>query len=170
MHNPTGPIKCYVAAFHHLEMDPFYEKNGFSRGMILFAVPAYGILFKCRADGNMIDLEFGAFFALLRFLQTQLRNEKIQSLLVLSSNPEFVFSFAGRGRHLKENSARDRLIREHSREFKIAVSYIEPRHNPCLISPADFPSVPRDCDPVLKPNLADQDKFEFKPIQKGIKI
>jgi len=170
MLKPDGPVKCYIAGFHHPQMDPFYESNGFARGITLFAIPSHGILFKCRVDGDRTDLEFAAFFALLRFISTKLKDEKIKQVMVLSSDPEFVFSFAGRGRHIGKGSARDRLLREHSQNFKISVSYVQPQNNAALTPLADFPSIPRDRKPVLRPDTDDQNRHEFKPIQRGIKI
>ena len=164
------PTDCYIAAFLNPCMDPYFESNGFCRGLILFAIPSHGVLFRCRAYGDCIDLVFGAFFSLLRFIRTRLKEEKISDLVVHSSNPEFVFSFAGYGRYVTEGSARDRLIREYGQKMKIAVCHVDAHKNRALISAADFPSIPRDRKSSLQPDPGDHKKFEFKPIQKGIHI
>lgn len=170
MASESKPVDCYIAAYHNSHMDPYFEKRGFSRGLILFAIPSYGILFRCRAEGDTVDLEFGAFFALLRFVKTRLEKQKISKLVVYSSNPEFVFSFAGYGRHIARGSARDKLIREYGQTFNVAVSYVEPRKNQSLVASADFPSMPAGRELPFKPASDDSARGEFKPILKGLKI
>ena len=90
MKDKKPPIRCYVAAFTNARIDSFLEDNGFSKGMICFAIPAYGIMFRCRTEGRLIDLEFSALFSLLEFVKSKLAEEKIRSLQVFSSNPEHV--------------------------------------------------------------------------------
>ncbi len=164
------PVTCYVASVINTNIDLVLEQNGFSHGLIIFALPDFGILFRCRAEGNQIALEFGAFFSLLRFLKTYLAKEKIDSVVVRSSNPEFVFSFTGQGRHLARGSERELLLREYTKGVAVSVEYVEPRKNRCLQSPADYPSVPIAQLPVLKPDWNDRKKNSIKPFQRGIKL
>jgi hypothetical protein len=138
--------------------------------MVIFALPDYGVQFKCQAEGKPIDLEFGAFFALLRFIEASLGDEKIASVAVLSSSPEFVFAFTGRSRHLETGSDRQKLLRERTAKLGVAVSYVEPERNLALVSPADYPSLPEGKTVVVKSKLADVTARSFRPIQKGIRI
>ncbi|MBU2534532.1 MAG: hypothetical protein KKB37_17470, partial [Alphaproteobacteria bacterium] len=156
-------LKCYTASFLGNTMDPLLAEKGFARGLIIFAVPDYGILFRCRALGSAVDLEFAAYFALLRFIKTRLSDQQVKAVQVYSSNPEFVFSFTGKSRHLNNNEERRRLLREYGREFKLAVGYIRPVDNKALISPGDFPSMPVGARIELSPDQSETRTPSIKP-------
>ncbi|MBU8934195.1 MAG: hypothetical protein KOO62_09340 [candidate division Zixibacteria bacterium] len=163
-------IKCYTAAFNNSLNDPYLTDIGFAGGMISFAVPDYGVLFRCRAHGSVLDLEFGAFFALLRFLKTRLSDQKIKAVQVMSSNPEFVFSFSGKRQSLTQDKERARLLLEYSRQFALAVGYVKQVENRSLLSPANYASLPTNTEISLKPDPSDSRKSGFKPIRKGIRL
>ena len=162
--------KCYITAIRNSDIDPALENHGFCHGIIIFAIPEFGILFRCRADGELVDMEFGALFALLKFIQTKLSKERVKTLQVMSSNPEFVFSFTGNSRHLKADSSRMRMIIEYQREFRIAIGYIDPIKNKALISSADYPSIPASRSVSLMFDDKESNKPRFKPFQTGIKL
>lgn len=166
----TQPTRCYIATEQTSGIDPYLEEQGICSKLLEFAIPSLGVLFRCRTNGDPIELEFGAFFSLLRFIDTRLKDASIKEIEVYSSNPEFVFSFAGHGGHILPGSARDKLIRKHSRKMKIAVRYIIPQKNWSMISPADFPSIPLNRQSSLKPSHDEQSKIVIKPIQKGIRL
>jgi hypothetical protein len=161
---------AYIAAVERPIIDDYLGQQGFSRGVILFALPDYGIVFKCLAEGAPVDLEFGAFFALLKFVETSLSGEKIGHVHVLSSNAEFVFAFTGQSSHLVSGSSRDQLLKQHAKKLKFDVAYIEPWLNQTQVSPIDFPSVPQGRSVAVKSKLTSGRAVGFKPIQKGIKV
>lgn len=163
-------LKCYISAFANSKLDTFLESNGFSKGMVCFAIPAYGILFRCRTQGSLINLEFSAMFSLLEFIKTKLEGEKIKSVQVYSSNPELVFAFSENSPHMKKGGSRRMLLNEYAKLMRIAVGYIKPVDNRALISPAEYPSLPKDKTVSLSIDAADLKKTEFKPFQKGVKI
>jgi hypothetical protein len=167
---PNSTVKCYTAAFHNREIDPYLEDKGFTHGMIIFSVPAYGILFRCRAQGTLIDLEFGALFALLKFVKNRLAGVKIKAVTILSSNPEFVFSFTGNTRHFEFGGERVRLLTEFSKQFKLSIAFVEPIENKALISPADYPSLPEPNEVSLKPDPEDLKRISFGPFQTGLEL
>ena len=162
--------RAYIAAVTRPVIDPYLGEEGFGRGLILFAIPDYGIVFKCLAEGKLIDLEFGAFFALLKFVETSLAEEKISRLNILSSNAEFVFSFTGKSVHLTPGSSREQLLKQHLQKLKFDVAYIEPWHNQTRVALADFPSVPAGREIAVRSKLTRSGAVAFKPIQKGIKV
>jgi hypothetical protein len=163
-------LECYIGSFHNSRLDPVLENEGLTHGMVAFAIPSLGILFKCRADGDSLDLEFGAFFSLLKFIKTSLKDEKVDNLRVHSSNPEFVFAFTPSSRHLAEGSTRRKLLLEYVKGFKVAVSYVEQYRNKTRVSPADCPAIPEGRRAVLEPDFNDQKKTSFKPFQRGVKL
>jgi hypothetical protein len=164
------PLRCYIASVINRQIDPFLEKHGFCHSLIIFAVPELGLLFRCRADGDGIDLEFGAFFSLLRFLKQYLVQDKLDRLQVLSSCPEFVFSFTKESKHLAKGTAREKLLREYADKMQIEVAYIEPQKNRCLVAPSEFPSMPASAGPVLKPTVTKDTRIDIRPYQRGIRL
>ena len=163
-------MRCYIASVVNEKIDPFLEQNGFCHGLIIFAVPELGLLFRCRAEGTSIDLEFGAFFSLLRFLKTYLIGDRINRLQVLSSNPEFVFSFTPKSKHLAEGSTRRKLLKEFGSHLDLQVGLVESQKNRCLAAPGEFPSMPENAPPILKPTVKHDSRIECMPFQRGIQL
>ena len=161
---------CYISSFEHRSMDPILAAQGISKGIISFAVPDFGVLFRCQSEGNIVDMEFSAFFSLLEFIRSKLKNEKIQSVQLFSSNPHFVFSFSSYSDRLKEGTAYRQLLNEFTKVMTVSVGYIKPLSNKALISPADYPSIPQDKNVRIAFSQEELHKTEFKPIQKGVKL
>ena len=160
---------CYIASYQIPNLDPYLKQNGFFSGMILFAIPDFGIQFRCRADGQHIDLEFAAFFSLLDFAQNDLSAEKIKSILVYSSHPEFIFAFTGDSKHMPARSARFKKVQEYYKKIKTAISYIRPTQNRALMPAADYPTVP-DSAGILLPKASELNKSSFGPWRKGLRL
>jgi len=164
------PVRCFIAAFENRAIDARLEGFGFSRGVLLFAIPELGILFRCRASGEMIDLEFGAMFALLKFIKDKLADLGIKQVQILSSNPEFVFAFTGQSRHLVAKTERMKMLKEYNRLFQILIGFVEPRKNQAMVRAVDYPSMPDSRSIGLSP---DEDKLRqtvFKPFQRGLRL
>jgi hypothetical protein len=164
------PIYCYIGASKHPVSDPFLAGQGLTAGMIFFGIPAFGVQFKCRADGDLIALEFGAFFSLLKTITDSLKDQEIRAIRVFSSNPEFVFSFTGKGRHLAKGTEREKMLRGYAKSLQITISYIPPAKNRALLSPTAYPAVPRGREMYMKPNMTDMLRGTIKPFQRGIKL
>lgn len=162
-------LKCYIATSCREAADPYLAERGFAAGVVSFAIPDYGILFRCRVSGAPIDLEFGAYFALLRFIRTRLSQEKIKAVQVHSSNPEFVFAFSGKSPHLVKDEERRRLLNEYSREFTLAVGYIPPLDNRAVLSPVDLPSVPQGAKIALSPGTPER-RPAIRPFRRGVDL
>jgi hypothetical protein len=159
--------KCYIGHQENLVLDPFLEGHGFARTIISFAVPSQGVLFRCRAGGSSLDLEFAALFALLKFLKESARKGSLSRLQILSSYPEFIFAFTGSTPHLHRGSARELLLREYNHRFKMRIGYVEPINNRAYILTSDFPSFPSDREAELNPDPGSPGS-EFKPYQRGV--
>ena len=170
MKDTSAPLDCYISSLVNSEIEPYLEERQFCHGLVIFSIPEYGILFSCRAEGDEIDLEFASLFSLLKFIKKSLPNQKISSVLVHSSNPEFVFSFRPNSKHLTPGSTREKLLKEFLVSMQLQVTLVEPRKNRALHSPADYPSMPSDRPSILKPSRSDSERSEFKPFQRGIKL
>jgi hypothetical protein len=170
MSQKSMALNCYIGSSAREHFDPYLEEQGISHGLVMFAAPEIGLMFRCRAEGESIDLEFGAFFSLLKFLKTYLIKDAAHDLRVYSSNPEFVLSFRPSSHHLAKGTARELLLREFQKEYAIQVCYIESRDNRCLISPSEYPSLPKGYTSLLKPNVKSDNRSEFRPLQRGIQL
>jgi len=166
----SGPVDCYIGAFKAPLQEAYLETHGFSRGMILFAIPSYGVLFRCRADGDLLDLEFGAFFALLRFIKTSLAKEQIKNLRVFSSTPEFVFTMMNRGPGLEDRPKREKMLKKYCNHFDIQTALIPAYKNQAALAPGDFCCTPKHLIPPVKLSRRSQSKIRFQPIQKGLSL
>jgi hypothetical protein len=138
--------------------------------MILFAIPNYGVLFKCRAGGDLLDLEFGAFFALLRFVKTSLAGERIKTIRVNSSNPSFVFTLANRGPLIAARPGRRKMLEDYLSRFDIEVRLVPRHRNQARLSPIDLPAIPREQTSPLRTRARRRSRGHFRPIQKGLMI
>lgn len=166
----TGPLECFIAAFKAPLKEEYLEVRGFSRGMILFAIPSYGVLFRCRADGELIDLEFGAFFALLRFIRTSLGKEDVGNLRVMSSNPEFVFTMMNRGPGLDDRPKRKKMLMKYLSHFELQTALIPSHRNQAFRPPADFCTTPAHLQSPIRPARSGSPRARFRPIQKGLSL
>ena len=170
MSTDTPTIDCYICALHQHQMDPYLESQGFGRGMIIFAIPNYGVLFKCRAEGELIDLEFGAFFSLLKFFKEKLAGQKVPRLRVHSSSPEFIFTLSNKGPHLSNHPERQKVLKEHLASLTVEVTYCRRINNRALTPSDEYPMTPANQTPIIRPTPEDQDGTQFKPFQKGVRL
>jgi hypothetical protein len=63
-----------------------------------------------------------------------------------------------------------RLLKEHSKQMKIAVGLVEARKNQALVPAADYPSMPRDHSVDFEPSSEPEQKPAFKPFQRGVDL
>ena len=166
----TPPLEIHIGSFHNQSIDPILEASGFTHGMLAFSLPSLGISFKCRASGSQLDLEFGAFFSALKFVQTKIKKQKIKRVRVCSSLPEFVFSFMPGSKNMAPDSTRYKMLKEYAKSLQVEVSFVELHQNQTRLSPGDFPLLPKGQKPVLKPNYGDIKKISSRPFQKGIEL
>lgn len=166
----TPPLEIHIGSTYNHTIDPALEASGFSHGMLAFSFPSLGISFKCRARGSKLDLEFGAFFAALKFARTRLKAQKIAKVRICSSLPEFVFSFTPGSRHLPPDSTRYKMLQKYAKFVKIEVCFVEFHRNQTRLSPGDFPRLPQGQRPALKPDYNDLKKVSCRPFQKGIQL
>ncbi len=165
---PLPPVRCYLGSISRLPLDPWLEERGFSSGMILFAIPTYGVLFKCRAAGEPLDLEFGACLAALRFIDSSLAGEKIDTVQLLTSCAEILYAITGPTRHIAPGSEREKLLAEHRRKRKIEIAFVERHLNRAFIPAANCPSLPVGRKISVSGDWTSSTKFVFKPLQKGV--
>jgi len=76
-------LKCYISG-RHLPEDS-------QQGIVSFAVPEYGILFRCLAKGSRVDLEVIALMSLLRFAYHNIDIFGKKNLQIFTDYPVLAF-------------------------------------------------------------------------------
>ncbi len=147
MEAPVCPLTCYLALRRcPLAIpDPAADDRMVS-AIVSFAIPDYGILYRTRMTGDILDLEFRALFAVLGFIQNRLAGEKIEAVRILSSTPEFIFALTPESPHLLSNRKRRNLLRKFCGAIKVTAAYVRQADNRALLSPADLPAMPRGAE------------------------
>lgn len=163
------PLACYIAAFENGQIDSALAERGFSKGMLAFAIPSVGVAFRCRAEGDLLNLEFGALISLLEFLRLRVKTGRYRSLRVFSSNPRFVFAFSDEGRSEAGSPDLRKRLTKLAVGFTLLISYVDPVRNKALVPAADIPSVPLGVKGVIEPGQEDR-RFGFRPFQNGLKL
>ena len=170
MKDKTAQLEIHIGSIYNQQIDPALEAAGFAHGLLSFSFPSLGISFRCRASGEPLELEFGAFFAAIKFVNTKLKSQNIKRVRVLSSSPEFVFSFTPGSKNLAPDSNRFKTLKEYAKTVQIEVSYVEPHRNQSRLSPLDLPGLPDGQPPALRPDFNDLKKVACRPFQKGIQL
>ena len=171
MEKQDNQLICFVSSILNDEIDPYLEKNGLTKGLVIFSIPSLGILFKCRVEGEPIELEFAAFFSLLKFIETSFGKKKVKAIKVFSSNPEFIFSFSGNSKHLSKGSEKFNLLRQYANKISIAVGLVDRIKNRALTPTGEYPSLPADRELNINMDfIGKKKKNSFKPFQKGIRL
>jgi hypothetical protein len=163
-------VKCFIAGLCSENSDPGMDRYHLSSSILIFAIPAYGILFRCRVEGDALEVEFAAFFSLLEFIKGNLSEQKIKAVEIMSSNPHFVFSFTGNSRQLAEGTPRRKLLEEYGRIFKIKIGHVDFLSNQALMPPDSYPSLPKESKITLARSEEEFSSPRFKPLMRGVKL
>ena len=168
----VAPTACHVAAVTRPLRDQTLAEQGVSSGLVLFGIPSAGILFRCRAEGTTLDLEFGAVLSALRFITHDLKEEKITSVRILSSQPKLVFALHGRDFKTmkKEDWGALSLLAEYARQLTISIEFVPPQRNLALIGVGDYPAMPEGRKLEVNSEWTIAKMHQIKPIQTGVKL
>ncbi len=84
-------MKCYFFGSNLLP-----DKMTRNRGIISFAIPDYGVLFRSQYEGNRYECEYAAAIALIRFVQLNQDHFKAKKLELLTDSPIVVYQVNNR--------------------------------------------------------------------------
>jgi len=84
-------MKCYFYGTNLLT-----DKSATSRGLISFAIPDYGVLFRSQYQGNRYECEYAAAIALIRFIQLNQDHFQGKPLQLLTDSPIVVYQVNNR--------------------------------------------------------------------------
>lgn len=79
-------ISCY---FHGTNLH--HEKLAVNKGIVSFAVPDYGVLFRAQHVGNRYECEYAAGMALIRFMQLNQSHFTGKGIKLLTDSPIVVY-------------------------------------------------------------------------------
>ena len=119
-------------------------------GVVSFAVPELGLLFRCSATGSRTDLEFIAFLSFLRFAEHNQEIFKKRELHIFTDFPILMYLM---NNGLSSGLEADAVLREARRAMKYVtykVKWIEAHMNRAAGSVSDIPDMPADATIKIK--------------------
>lgn len=127
-------LKCYISG----RLLPGESRQG----IVSFAVPEYGILFRCQAEGSRIDLEVIALMIFLRFADHNIPIFGKKNLQILTDSPVLAFimnhkSGGGKGVETVRKEAR-----EFAKKMAFEIALIDSKSNRASKSVANIPEMP----------------------------
>jgi hypothetical protein len=145
-------IKCYFSA-KTLEQDKGKKQNG----LICFAIPEVGVVFKTKSYGSYFELEYVGLLSLLRFIDVNQKAFENQKLSVLCSSPLLVYQMNENSGCQRELISYRNLALAYKRRFNFSLSWIPEGENRAQNGMTDLPPLKVSFD------------FDFEDLQKKIK-
>jgi len=131
-------LKCYVSG----RLLPDREDHG----LVSFAVPEYGIMFRCYADGSHADLEIIAFLSFLRFVEHNLELFQKRELHIFTDFPvlAMLMNFPPNAGYGIEPIRRE--AKKVGKKVQFHILLIESNQNRAADPVSDIPAVPIKAD------------------------
>jgi hypothetical protein len=134
-------MQCFVSVKTLLR-----DKEKKQNGLISFAIPDLGILFKTRDFGSHYELEYRSLLALLRFIEANEQAFRSQKLNVLSSSPLLVYQMNESSLCQKEVRIDRNLALAYKRKLKFSLSWVPEGENRALSGIMDLPPLKNSLD------------------------
>ena len=134
-------MQCFVSVKTLLR-----DKEKKQNGLISFAIPDLGVLFKTRDFGSHYQLEYKSLLALLRFIDA---NEKVfrnQKLNILASSPLLIYQMNENSLCQKEVEQDRNLALAYKRKLKFSVSWVPEGENRASGGMMDLPPLKKSLD------------------------
>lgn len=139
-------LKCYTSGRH--------LKDGGDVGIISFAVPDYGILFRCRGEGTRTELEIIALMSFLRFAEANKDLFAKREMQIYTDFPFLVYLLNGKERLDGRLTAVTSQVRQYSRELSFQVKWIDDHGNRAASSIGTIPVLPANAGITIKGSTA----------------
>lgn len=134
-------MKCFVSVKMLLK-----DKEKKQNGLISFAIPDLGVLFKTRDFGFHYELEYKSLLALLRFIETNDKAFRNQKLSVLCSSPLLIYQMNENSLCQKEVEPDRNLALAYKRKLGFALSWVPEIENRALNGMMDLPPLKNSLD------------------------
>lgn len=135
-------LKCFVSG-NLLPGEP-------KQGVVSFAVPDYGILFRCQAEGSRADLEIIAFLSFLRFAEHNIDIFKKKELHIHTDFPVLVFVMNNKTGTGGGIEAVRREARKSAKRLNFKVHLIDSKENRAAGAVGSIPALPVGSDLKIK--------------------
>ena len=135
-------LKCYVSG------RPVSKES--KEGIVSFAVPEYGILFRCAAEGTRSDLEIIAFLSFLRFVEHNKDIFKLRELQIFTDFPPLAYLM---DKQVASGKGMEAVLRQAQKSAKgiiYKVLWIDTARNRAAGPVGSIPDLPEDCDLKIK--------------------
>lgn len=127
-------LKCYFSVRISEQ-----EKGKKQNGLICFAIPEVGVLFKTRSIGSFFELEYISFLSLLRFLELNQKAFENLKLSILCSSPLLVYQMNENSGCQREVQQLRNLVLAFKRKLNFFLSWIPEGENRALNGMMDLP-------------------------------
>ncbi|MEZ5358732.1 MAG: hypothetical protein R3F48_07840 [Candidatus Zixiibacteriota bacterium] len=134
-------IKCYVSGRHTVDSE--------QDGTVSFAVPEYGVLFRCGAAGSKTDMEIIAFLTFLRFVEHNIEIFKPRKLHIYTDFPLLVY-LMNKGALIPGMDAVVREAEKYAKNVEFEVKFIDGKENRAAGSVVDIPAMPANSKVKIK--------------------
>jgi hypothetical protein len=142
-------IKCFVSA-----QTPFSDKDKKQKGLIGFAIPDLGILFKSAQVGSHHELEYVSLLSLLRFVELNCKAFENVKIVILCSSPLLVYQMSESAVCQEELRRHRNLALAYKKRLNFSVSWVPENENRAQNGMIDLPALKNSFD------------FNFEDIQK----
>lgn len=134
-------IKCFISAKTLVQ-----DKEKRQNGLISFAIPDLGILFKARYFGSHYELEYISLLALLRFIEKNYKAFEGQKIDVLCSSSLLVYQMSESSLCQKELERHRNLALAYKKKLKFSLSWVPESENRAQNGMMDLPPLKKSFD------------------------
>ena len=129
-------IKCYVSATTLLT-----DKEKKQTGLVSFAIPDLGVLFKARYVGSHYELEYVGILALARFIESNNKAFGGQKISIFCSSPLLVYQMTQSTLCQREVEKHRSLALAYKQKLGFSLSWVPESENPAQSGMIDLPPV-----------------------------
>jgi hypothetical protein len=134
-------MKCFISVKADLS-----DKEKKQNGLIGFAIPDVGVLFKTRHFGSFYELEYKSLLALLRFIEWNAKAFHNQKLNILCSSPLLVYQMNDNTLCQKEVEQDRNLALVYKRKLGFSLSWVPESENRASNGMMDLPPLKSSFD------------------------
>jgi hypothetical protein len=117
-------IKCYFSA-----KTPEKDRTKKQYGLICFAIPGVGVVYKTRNYGSQYELEYISFLSLLRFIEVNRKAFENQKINIMCSSPLLVYQLNENSGCLNEVRQYRHLALLYKRKLDFSLSWVPEDEN-----------------------------------------
>jgi hypothetical protein len=128
--------KCYISVKTLLQ-----NKEKTQSGLVSFAIPDLGVLFKARYVGTHYELEYVSLLALAHFIEQNGEAFKDQKLSIFCSSPLLVYQMTANTLCQKEVERHRNLALAYKKKLGFSLSWVPETQNPAHNGIIDLPPV-----------------------------